>query len=160
MKYLLRDRFLFGILLGVLLLILLALGLFFLRQGTTDYVDESTPDGVVQNYVLALQRRDYERAHIYLADTDTKPGLLQFQQVFLSYQEASVARIAVEIGDTTYSQGEQTALVRLTLLHQGSGGLFQDVYRETGAANLILQSGAWRITSIPYPFWSYNWDSP
>jgi hypothetical protein len=159
-KYLLRDRFLLGILLGILLLISLSVALFFLRQQQTDYVDESTPAGVAQNYVLALQRRDYERAYSYLAVTDTTPDFIHFQQEFLNYQESAVARLAVEIGETTYSQGTQTALVQLTIIHPGSGGLLQNVYRDTSSASLILQSDTWRIAAFPYPFWGYNWDNP
>jgi hypothetical protein len=146
--------------LGIIVLIALSVGLFLLRQGQVDYVDESTPAGVAQNYILALQRRDYQRAYGYLAEMDSKPDSLAFQESFYGYQETTIGRVAVEIGETTQGEDPETAEVWLAMLHQGDSGLFQNYYRETGYARLVRQSGAWRITSFPYPFWSYNWDIP
>ena len=53
-----QDKFLTGILIGIGVLILLALGLFFTRQDKREYVADATPDGVVHNYVLAVLNKD------------------------------------------------------------------------------------------------------
>src|SRR5512143_3810608 len=77
-----QDRFLTGILIGIALLIVAALAVFFTRQREGTYVSESTPDGVVHNYVLAILQKDYQKAYGYLADLDNKPTFSQFRQAF------------------------------------------------------------------------------
>ena len=49
-----QDRFLTGILIGIAVLVVIALAVFFLRQDNLVYAAEDTPAGVVQNYVVAL----------------------------------------------------------------------------------------------------------
>jgi hypothetical protein len=48
-----QDRFLTGILIGVVVLVVAAVGLFIFRGGEQTYLDENTPKAVVLNYVLA-----------------------------------------------------------------------------------------------------------
>ena len=152
-----RDRFLTGILVGIAALIVLALALFFLRRGTDRYMDEATPAGVINNYVLALQEQEYERAYGYLADSPSKPDLAQFQQSFLGGQQQAVSRTAVDIGDIATANGDQTATVQLVLL-ETSGGLFSETRRSSQTATLVKQEGQWKIASGPYPIWSFYYD--
>jgi len=54
-----KDRFLLGILLAIAALALLAVILFLTRQsGQQGYVADDTPEGVLRNYVLALENKD------------------------------------------------------------------------------------------------------
>ena len=53
-----QDRFLIGILIGIVILVVAALTVFFTRKDNLIYVTEETPEGVVQNYVVALHKRD------------------------------------------------------------------------------------------------------
>ena len=62
-----QDRFLIAILAGIGLLVVAAFVLFFVRQSNLNYVSDDTPEGVVQNFVLALHKGDYEKAYAYLA---------------------------------------------------------------------------------------------
>ena len=68
-----QDRFLTGILIGIAVLVVIALAVFFLRQGSQSYISEDAPEGVVHNYVLAVLNDDYEKAYGYLANLDNKP---------------------------------------------------------------------------------------
>jgi len=80
-----QDKFLIGILIGIGALILLALALFFLRKdGRMDYVADDNPEGVVNNYVLAVLNKDYQKAYGYLADLENKPTYEQFRQSFFN----------------------------------------------------------------------------
>jgi len=146
-----KDRFLIGIFVGIGVLVVAALILFFARRGQDTYVDDSTPQGVLRNYVLALQKRDYERAYGYLADQSQKPDLNQFRQAFLSYQSGYVAGTAVEINDTYLDEQNQTAIIQVTLL-RGSQDLFGSGYRSSDTATLVRQGGAWKISQVPYPY--------
>jgi len=151
-----RDRFLIGILVGIGVLVAAALILFFIQQGKAVYGDESTPEGVTRNYLLALQKRDYERAYGYLAEFDNKPDFTSFRQPFLSYQGNDIANTAVEIGVTSPDPSGDMALVQVTLL-RGNGDPFNDIYRDRQSVTLVLQNGAWKIQSAPQPFWDYSW---
>ena len=68
-----QDCFLTGILIGIGVLIVAALVVFFTRQSQPTYSGQNTPDGVVHDYVLAILNKDYPKAYGYLADLDHKP---------------------------------------------------------------------------------------
>jgi hypothetical protein len=114
-----NDRVLFGILIGIGVLVMVALVLFFIRQGQITYGDDSTPAGALQNYLLAIQKRDYERAYSYMADQPGKPSLEPFRQAFLTYQGENITSIPVEINDTILDEQKQTAVIQVTMLHSG-----------------------------------------
>jgi hypothetical protein len=61
------DKVLIGIVVGIVLLIVVALVAVLLRPEI--YQAENTPKGVAHNYLLALQKQDYERAYGYLSPT-------------------------------------------------------------------------------------------
>ncbi len=154
-----QDRFLIGILAGIGVLVVLSLAIYFARRGGLDYGPEDTPEGVVQNYIVALQRRDYERAYSYLAAIENKPDLPRFKAPFVNYQDRDVSTTGIEITSTTLASDGQSALVYLILIHGGRGP-FDQGFRENNTADLALEGGAWKIRSFPYPFWSYEWSAP
>ena len=55
------DKFLIGIVGGIVLLVVVVFIVVLLRP-EPEYLDEDTPEGVVHNYLLALQKGEYERA--------------------------------------------------------------------------------------------------
>ena len=152
-----RDRFLLTILIVIVVLAALAVGLFFLRQGQQDYVSEDAPQDVIRNYVLALEGKDFQRAYGYLREGQGKPDFERFRQDFLSRQ-LDISGTAVRIGETQPS-GEDV-LVALVVIRSG-GGPFGDVYRESNSAVLAQdEAGDWKIVSMPYPYWGWDWYNP
>jgi len=152
-----HDRFLIAILVAIVLLVAIALGLFFLRQGDQNYSPEDTPYGVVRNYVLALQKKDYERAYGYLHDAAGKPDLTHFRDAFVSRQ-LDTSNVAVQVGETNRSGSD--AYIDLTIVHT-SGGPFGDTWRETASALLTQnEAGEWKITRLPFPYWGWDWYPP
>src|SRR6185369_15346974 len=79
-----QDRFLTGILIGIGILIIAALAVFFVRKDSQTYVPDDVPEGVVHNYVVAVLNKDYEKAYGYLADLDNKPTYEAFRQSFFN----------------------------------------------------------------------------
>ena len=69
------DRFLLAILIAIGVLVVLAVVLFYTQGGINDYGLEDTPQGVLRNYILALEKGDYQRAYSYLHDAQGKPDL-------------------------------------------------------------------------------------
>jgi hypothetical protein len=154
-----QDRFLIGILAGIGVLVVLSLAIFFVRRSGLEYGTEDTPEGVVRNYIVALQRQDYARAYGYLANIVNKPDLQQFSLPFTNFQARDVTLTGIEIGAATVSAGSPRAVVYLVLL-RGGNGPFNQGYRENNTAELVLEGTAWKISNIPYPFWSYDWGQP
>ncbi len=148
-----QDRFLIGILVFIGLLVIAALTLFFVRQeATADYRPDDAPDGVVYNFVLAIQRQDVERAYGYLADLEYKPEEESFQQTILNgYIDTSAS---VEVGKV--EKVGNNAQVEVTI-HYFSSGLFETGWDSTENATLVLQNGKWKISYMPYLYWSYDW---
>ena len=149
-----QDRFLTGILVGIVVLVVIALAVFFLRQGSQSYISEDVPEGVVHNYVLAVLNDDYEKAYGYLADLDNKPAYDQFRDAFLT-GVVNPNNSAVDIGTSEVT--DDTASVEVALIYNASDP-FSTGYRDVQRAVLVRQNGAWKLSSMPgYYFWDYNW---
>jgi hypothetical protein len=148
-----QDKFLTGILIGVGVLIVLALVLFFTRQEDKEYKAENTPDGVVHNYVLAILNKDYEKAYGYLADLENKPTYQEFRQSFLNGYVSSESA-GVEIGEVEIINND--AYVDL-IVYYSYNDPFSSSSGSTETATLVKQNGAWKISVMPYYFWGYNW---
>ena len=149
-----QDRFLTGILVGIAILVVVALAVFFIRRDAQYYVAEDAPEGVVHNYVLALLNADYEKAYGYLADLDNKPAYEDFRDAFLT-GVVNPTNSAVDIGQSEIS-GE-TAFVEVALIYNPSDP-FSTGYRDVQRALLVQQDGAWKLSSMPtYYFWDFSW---
>ena len=149
-----QDRFLTGILVGIGLLVVIALAVFFTRKDSETYISDDTPEGVVHNYVVALLKKDYEKAYGYLADLDHKPTYDDFRKSFLN-GVVNPNNGAVDIGTSEITKDE--ASVEVTMLNNASDP-FSTGYRDTQRAILAKQNGNWKISSMPtYYFWDYSW---
>ena len=149
-----QDRFLTGILIGIAVLVVLALAVFFTRSDAQTYVSEDAPEGVVHNYVVALLNKDYEKAYGYLADLDHKPPYEEFRDAFLK-STLNPDTAAVDIGASEIN--DDTASVEVVLGHN-PGDPFSTGYRDVQRAILVKQGGKWKISSMPgYYFWDYSW---
>ena len=146
------DRFLTSILAGLGVLVVVALAVFFIRQGGQAYTSDDSPTGVIHNYMLALSRNDFEKAFACLVQKDPMPTLDQFRQSYLNSRQ-NIADVSVQVGEAVVTGN--TATVMLTLIYS-SGNLFSSSNRQQQNAALIRQGGAWKINEMPYPFWDYS----
>ena len=151
-----QDRFLVGILVGIGILVVVALALFFTRQDEQEYVSENTPEGVVHNYALAVYREEYEKAYAYLAETENKPTYNEFRQAFFN-NFVDPSNAGLELGETEIVGNE--AYVTVYLIYNPSDP-FSSGYRNTETARLERQDGEWKLLQMPYNFWSYDWYQP
>ena len=149
-----QDRFLTGILVGIAVLVVVALTVFFIRKDTQSYISEDAPEGVVHNYVLAVLNGDYEKAYGYLADLENKPTYEEFRDAFIKAM-VNPNNSAVDIGETKVNN--DTASVEVALIYN-PGDLFSTGYRDVQRAILVKQGGAWKLSSMPcYSFWDCSW---
>ena len=151
-----NDRFLIGILAGIGVIILLAVGLFFTRRTPQTYDTSGEPASVVRNYVMALHNKDIAKAYSYLAEHKARPNEAAFREFVLS-NEYSRNDTSLRVGETR-SDGD-TAIVDVTILRSG-GGPFADVSREVNYGRLVLQQGAWKLEMLPYPYMNWDWFQP
>ena len=153
-----NDKFLIGIVAGIVLLAIVAVVVVMFRQpGEEKYIADDTPAGVVHNYFLAIQRKDYEKAYGYLSDDlDNKPDLDEFIRDMNIYGYDRQASLS--IGQTT--PGDVRAQVEISITTYNTGGLF-DNNQYTSHDTVYLQATAdgssWGITQFPYPYWQYDW---
>jgi hypothetical protein len=152
-----QDKFLVGILAFIGVLVAVALMLFFLRKNTVVYRAADTPDNVVYNFALAIQQNDLARAYGDLADLDGKPTRAAFLQASQNGY-LNVSGNALQVGKVTM-QGPDDAWVDVIIQYLGSGP-FASGYSNQGRAVLVRQNGAWKISSMPYPYWSGDWYLP
>ena len=149
-----QDRFLTGILIGIAVLVIAALAVFFIRKDNLTYVNDSTPEGVVQNYVVALHKHDFEKAYGYLANLPNKPTADGFHQAFLNH-EVDPANVGLELDKTEISADSATVTVGIMY---NPNDPFSNGYRNVDYAQLARQNGAWKLKQLPAnSFWSYNW---
>lgn len=149
-----QDRFLTYILIGIGALVLLALGLFFLRGDTAlTYGADDTPEGVVHNYIVAVFQKDYEKAYSYLAENPNKPTLEQFRQSFLQ-NSVNADNVGADIGAAELNGSRATVTI---FIQYGNNDPFSSGYRNEELASLVKQNGAWKIERMPYNFWGYDW---
>lgn len=148
-----QDRFLTAILIGIAILVVAALALYFMRRQEAVYQPEDSPASVLHNFVLALHNGEYEKAHSYLAETGFKPSLTAFRQPFISRQ-LDIQANSLQIGETDL-HGEE-AIVAVTIVH-ASKNPFNNVYHTLETVTLVQQGGQWRITALPYPYWYWEW---
>jgi hypothetical protein len=151
-----QDRFLLGILVGIGILVVVALALFFTRQDNQDYVADDTPEGVVHNYALALYKDDYEKAYTYLAEAENKPTYNEFRQAFFN-RYIDPSNSGLELGETE-TAGEE-AYVTVYIIYNSSDP-FSSGSRGTESARLERQDGEWKLLQMPYNFWYYDWYQP
>src|SRR5262245_32175913 len=149
-----QDRFLTGILIGIGVLVIAALAVFFTLKDTQTYVSEDTPEGVTHNYVVAVLNKDYEKAYTYLAELDNKPTYEQFRDAFIK-GVINPDNAAIDISRSEITG--DTASVEVALIYNPSDP-FSTGYRDVQRAVLVMRSGVSKLSSMPtYYFWDYNW---
>ena len=149
-----QDRFLLGILVGIGVLVLAAVIIFFTRQQQVAYRTGQAPEDVVHNYVLAIMNKDFERAYGYLADLEHKPTFEDFRQAF-AVGRLSPGQEGIKIGATDIAG--DSASVEVIMVYT-PGDPFSSGYNNAGSAQLLRQGGTWKLSSLPaYNLWDFGW---
>lgn len=152
-----QDKFLTGILIGIGVLVVGAVAMFFVRQSTLDYKTENTPEAVVHNYILAIEREDYKKAYSYLKEGDHKPTITEFRQVCNNRCRDDSGTQILETDYYEDDSGTEMATVSLDTTNYNSGPLIRSGYSYINNASLIKQAGEWKIEEMPYQYWDWNW---
>lgn len=152
-----QDRFLLGILIFILVLVAVAVGLFFLRQGDQAYGPENTPEGVVRNYALAVQNMDAPKAYSYLADQPGRPTFAVVNNAFRTNQ-LNTSNTSLQVGKVKMISATE-ATVEVIVVYSTSDP-FSSPWSDYQKANLVKQDGNWKLTYMPNPYWGWDWYQP
>jgi hypothetical protein len=156
------DRFLFGIVVGSILLTAVSF-VMLLRLPPPTYGEEGSPEGVVHNYLLALKHKDFERAYLYL---DPKlagfpASAEKFEQdiVGSSWSFSGVFETNISLEVLSSEQRSGTASVMVQEIKFYDRGLFSNEQTTSNfRVRLIKQDSTWRITSAD-SYWYRCWNN-
>ncbi|MDP8924960.1 MAG: ARC6/PARC6 family protein [Chloroflexota bacterium] len=149
------DRFLLGIVVGSVALILVGIAaVFFLdRPRSAQAVDPISPAGVVQAYVEAIRAGDRDRAYDLLsraARADLRRDT--YRERFPSYSSTSDpgTRVVIE----PVSETGDTAEVKVTISRFAtrSDPFSAGTYHRDVTVRLVREDGAWRISQPAEPY--------
>jgi hypothetical protein len=156
-----NDRFLFGIVVFIILL----LGTTFLIAYTRPepaYLPEDTPQGVAHNYLLALQDKDYERAYSYL-----HPKLKGYPQTAEDFSSSisryswsfrNIASSSFEVSPPAKEHQLVTTRVVVHELNFRERGFFDSTEtKQDFTVTLQKRKDQWLITKSE-SYWLWCWD--
>lgn len=143
------DRALLGIVAGIVVLVLAAVGVALTRSEPT-YRDGSGPEDVAHNYLLALFREDYDRAYGYLspglmgypaATEDFRRQVRQEEWLFGRGSEVSVNVLSSEVdGEVAIVQARQQRFY-------ASGPFDSGTSTDDFELTLRLEQGEWKLVN-------------
>jgi hypothetical protein len=149
------DKFLMGIIIGVVVLLAVVFGVILTRPAE-EYQAEDTPEGLAHNYLLALQYEDYQRAYSYLS-----PSLSGYPKSPIEFKRAVERdrwrfRTDSSISMTVESSellGEDQAVVEVRETRFFSGDLFSSSQSTIDfEIYLVLEDDQWKIKDADYYF--------
>ena len=141
------DKFLIGIVIAIILIVVAAFVVTMTRPEET-YLAEDSPENIVHNYLLAIQREEYERAYRYLW-----PQIIHYPASQLIFEQD------IEYYSWTFGEGqditlsvkgatirENLATVEVLESRFYGGNLFDSGQSvSTFKLELILRDGEWKI---------------
>ena len=148
------DKFLIGIVVGIVLLVVAAFVVTLTRPEPT-YQAEDTPEGVAHNYLLALQKQDYQRAYGYLSPT--LKGYPVSAERFAGNVEDSSWLFRLDTDTTLAVESARVtgnrAAAQVRESRFDGGGLFDSSQSTTiFEIKLQLENGQWKIVDADYYF--------
>ncbi len=150
-----QDRGLWALLALAGVLAVAALLLAFHRAQTTHYRDDDSPQAVVYNYLLAIQRGDWEKAYALL-DTPYKPTFADFKEGFVG---RSYWPDVIHIGQAVV-KGDR-AEVPLEIRYDSGPWAFSEI-SPGGEDKVVLKRvhGQWKIRLLPPVVWPFPQNPP
>ncbi len=157
-----NDRFLIGIVIGLVLLVVAALVVARMRPEPT-FQAETSPEGVAMNYLLALQQRDLSRAYGYLAtDLSGYPTTLEKFAADLNRYGGGLDErenaVGHEVVETSVIGNQATITMGKSVFTEG--GLFDEgQYRYTFLMHLRRDGPEtpWKLTGSDSN-WAWCWN--
>lgn len=157
------DKLFVSIIIGIVILSAISLIISF-NSKAAEYKDESSPEGVAQNYLLAIQKEDYDRAYGYLSETieNLPANTKQFENDLNLYGYVSDRISKMVFSIEAIDQENEEAKVILTSILLTEDGLLGGFHRRDQITiNLVLEHNHWKIIDCDdYRFFDMFWNNP
>jgi hypothetical protein len=140
----------FGVAIGILLLLTVVLVFVFSGKGTLPLLSPDTPEGTVQGYLLAIEDGDYLSAYNYLSSSmNLKPPYDQWESPFNVPLDNPAYKVT--LGKINTGTSEATVEVIVEVFRPGSP--FENPVRTNQITFFLKQEGiGWKISS-PVDIW-------
>jgi len=157
------NKILIGIVAGVILLVIIAF-IVTLGQSPPSYQDETMPDGIAYNYLLALRQNDYERAYGYLSPTlpgypsDLDQFILDIEKRSWRFRQNEDVSLAI----SSASVNDQTATVKVKETRYYDYDLLRSLFGSNQSVRnfnvrLRRSNGTWKLINADY-YWDSCWE--
>ena len=145
-----RGLLIFGVAIGVLVIVAIVLVLTVAKPGETSLLPEDAPGGTVQRYFLALEDGKYLTAYSYLSPpADEK---LTYEKWHPSVSSGEKPAWQVTLGEAVVEGDEATVDVEVKVFRPGDP--FDNPVDTYHITFFLKQEGtSWKITSPTYLWW-------
>jgi hypothetical protein len=153
------DRFLVAIIVGVGLLLIVAAVSLVLARMPAPQLPADSPAGTVQQFYLALQDKNYEKAYGFLSDRmlnkPTQADFVLHNMNQAGYYGETSSRIT--LNEENIYADYASVTVNITRFY-GSSGPFggSGDYTSVDSFTLVREDEAWRITELPWGYIPYR----
>jgi hypothetical protein len=153
------DKFLIGLVIGIVLLVVVAFSVVLLRP-KPEYRSDDSPDAVVHNYLLALRQHEYERAYECLS-----PELVSYPQDIEAFIEDVNDRgwlfgqnkdVALNVQSSKIVASTATVEVLETTFYSG-GPLESGQDERRFDMKLHQEDGKWKLFDGDR-YWNFSWN--
>ncbi len=151
------DKFLIGIVAGIVVLIIAAFAIALTRPAP-GYKPEDAAEGVAYNYLLALDQGDYPRAYGYLSGAvKGRPNSANnfARDVDRNCYNCRSNNAAWSVESSRLAGSEVVVNVRRTMY---STGIFGSTSDSSFVMRLQREDDAWKIISSG-SYWAYCWNN-
>ena len=147
-----RSLLIFGVAIGVLVIVAIVLVLTIGGAREVPLLPEDEPGGIVQRYFLALDDGEYQTAYSYLSPpADEK---LTYEKWHPSVSSEDKPSWQVTLGDSTVTGDEATVDVTVDVFRPG-GPFDNPMYTHHTTFFLKQEGTSWKITSPTYVWFLY-----
>lgn len=141
-----RDRFLIGIVVGSIVLVIISVIAVFMlgRSQPSAPVDPSSPAGVVQAYVEALRVGDLDEARTYL--TASARAEAEARDRNNTYRPTPQDNVRIVVEQVSVSDTRAEVKVTTSRFYARSDPFSSSTSHRDITVHLLREDGAWRIT--------------
>lgn len=151
------DKLLFAIVAGVILLVIIAF-VVVSRRPSPEFQAQNTPEGVVHDYLLALQLGNYERAYSFLSPTIAYPA--DTNEFYDSLREApwefTVSDNFSQVIESSETISEDSVAVIVREIYNTNSLFAGDDYFTTFRMRVEKDGELWKLVSGER-YWSSCW---
>lgn len=145
------TRWLIGAASGIAVLVIVSIIIAVAGHGKASLLPETTPEGVVQRFLNAVEAQDYSQAHVYLSSRLQNTCTITYIRETLRWREQDSHELRAEVlGKDAIENGRTQVRVRIVEVRVSPPlGVNESSHDELYI--LAQEAGSWRIDEPPWP---------